>query len=110
MLVRATGLDTDIECTSHPLIGQLRDAGTIAADPHGLGVQATPQFEVLDRHGALVRGLYCLGPLLRGQLWEITAVPELRLAARQLAEQLLTPAPARSVREMAPRTPSRLAL
>ncbi|WP_374012727.1 FAD/NAD(P)-binding protein [Pseudoxanthomonas koreensis] len=110
VLIRATGLDTDIECTSHPLIGQLRDAGTIAADPHGLGVQATPQFEVLDRHGALVRGLYCLGPLLRGQLWEITAVPELRLAARQLAEQLLAPAPARSVRQMAPRTPSRLAL
>ncbi|UNK58710.1 FAD/NAD(P)-binding protein [Pseudoxanthomonas daejeonensis] len=89
VLVRATGLDTDIERTSHPLVGQLRDAGTISADPLGLGLRATAQFEALDRHGAPVRGLYCIGPLLRGQLWEITAVPELRVAARQLAQQLL---------------------
>ena len=97
VLVRATGLDTDVERTSHPLVGQLRDAGTISADPFGLGLRATPQFEVLDRHAAPVRGLYCIGPLLRGQLWEITAVPELRVAARQLAQQLLK-APATSPR------------
>ncbi|KAF1685079.1 pyridine nucleotide-disulfide oxidoreductase [Pseudoxanthomonas broegbernensis] len=108
VLVRATGLDTDIERTSHPLVSQLRDAGTVSADPHGLGLRATPQFEVLDRHGAPVRGLYCLGPLLRGQLWEITAVPELRVAARHLAEHLLAPAPSRVVREMAPRVASRV--
>ena len=39
--------------------------------------------------GLPVRGLHCIGPLLRGQSWEITAVPELRVAARQLAVQLL---------------------
>ncbi|WP_024869404.1 FAD/NAD(P)-binding protein [Pseudoxanthomonas suwonensis] len=89
VLVRATGLDTDIERTSHPLVGQLRDAGTISADPFGLGLRANARYEVLDRHGAPVRGLYCLGPLLRGQLWETTAVPELRVAACELAAQLL---------------------
>ncbi|HET6396168.1 MAG TPA: FAD/NAD(P)-binding protein [Pseudoxanthomonas sp.] len=97
VLVRATGLDTDIERTSHPLVGQLRDAGLVSADPHGLGLRANGALEVLDRHGAPVRGLYCLGPLLRGLLWEITAVPELRVAARQLAGQLLA-APAASPR------------
>ncbi len=107
VLVRATGLDTDVDRTSHPLVGQLRDAGTISADPFGLGLRATPQFEALDRHGSPpVRGLYCIGPLLRGQLWEITAVPELRVAARQLATQLLkVPAVASRVsREPLPRT------
>ena len=89
VLVRATGLDTDVERTSHPLVSQLRDAGLVAADPLGLGVRATAQYEALDRRGLPVRGLYCLGPLLRGQLWEITAVPELRAAARTLATQLL---------------------
>src|SRR5690606_6504571 len=97
VLVRATGLDTDIERTSHPLVGQLRDAGTISADPFGLGVRASEGFEVLDRHGNAVRGLYCIGPLLRGQLWETIAVPELRTAARSLAQQLLQ-APAASAR------------
>lgn len=99
VLVRATGLDTDIERTSHPLVSQLRDAGTLGADPFGLGVRANARLQVLDRRGDVVDGLYCLGPLLRGQLWEITAVAELRVAAHQLAAQLLSPAAVRSMRE-----------
>ena len=89
VLVRATGLETDVDRTSHPLVAQLRDAGLVSADPLGLGLRATARHEVLDRRGLTVRGLYCIGPLLRGQSWEITAVPELRVAARQLAGQLL---------------------
>lgn len=89
VLVRATGLDTDVERTSHPLLAQLRDSGLVSADPLGLGVRASAQSELLDRRGMPVRGLYGLGPLLRGQSWELTAVPELLVAARQLADQLL---------------------
>lgn len=89
VLIRATGLDTDIERTSHVLVSQMRDDGLLSADPFGLGVRVTPQFEALNRHGLPVQGLYCLGPLLRGQLWEITAVAELRVAARNLAHHLL---------------------
>jgi len=109
VLVRATGLDTDVERTAHPLIGQLRDAGLISAERHALGLRATAQFEVLDRNGQPMRGLYCLGPLLRGQLWEIIAVPELRVAAQQLAQQLLRSPSAsqRVLREPLIRAPSR---
>lgn len=89
VVIRATGFDTDIDRTSHPLIAQLRDSGLITADPLGLGIEASPRFEALDGSGSPVRGLYALGPLLRAQLWEITAVPELRVAARALAKQLL---------------------
>ncbi|MFC3552461.1 FAD/NAD(P)-binding protein [Lysobacter cavernae] len=91
VLIRATGFDTDLERTSHPLIAHLRESGLVSADPLGLGLNASPRFEALDAHGVPVRGLYALGPLLRAQLWEITAVPELRVAARQLARQLLSP-------------------
>ncbi len=89
VLIRATGLDTDIERTSHPLVATLRDAGLLGADPLGLGVDVDERLQVRDRSGSAVPGLYCLGPLLRGQLWEITAVPELRAAARTLATRLL---------------------
>ena len=89
VVIRATGFDTDVERTSHPLIAQLRESGLITADPLGLGIEASPRFEALDGSGAPIRGLYALGPLLRAQLWEITAVPELRVAARALAKQLL---------------------
>jgi len=95
VLIRATGFDTDLERTSHPLVAQLRDSGMLSADPLGLGINASPRFEALDGNGSVVRGLYALGPLLRAQLWEITAVPELRVAARTLARQLLAAAPAR---------------
>lgn len=87
-VIRATGLDTDIAQTTHPLASQLHEARLIHADAHGLGMNVSDSFEVLDGRGAAVAGLYCLGPLLRGHLWEITAVPELRTAAKQLSQQL----------------------
>lgn len=87
-LIRATGLDTDIVNTSHPLMRNLLSSGMVSADPFGLGINASPRFEVLDEVGQPIKGLYCLGPLLRGSLWEITAIPELREAARKFAHQL----------------------
>lgn len=89
VLVRATGLNSDIARTTHPLLSQMRESGMLAAERHELGLAVTPSFEVLNARGQPVRGLYCLGPLLRGKLWEITAIPELRVAARQLADALL---------------------
>lgn len=89
VIVRATGLDTDIDSTVHGLIAHLRESGLVTADPHGLGIRATAAGQVLDAHGRDVDGLYCLGPLLRGECWEITAVPELRDAASSLATRLL---------------------
>ncbi|MGH8027007.1 MAG: FAD/NAD(P)-binding protein [Pseudoxanthomonas sp.] len=87
-VIRATGLDTDIVRTTHPLASHLRESGLIGADAHGLGIEVTDTFEALDAHGVRVPGLYCLGPLLRGHLWEITAVPELRTAAKAIAHHL----------------------
>lgn len=89
-VIRATGLDTDIVQTTHPLTSHLRESGLISADVHGLGINVNDSFEVLDRHNERVAGLYCVGPLLRGRLWEITAVPELRKAADALSKQLIS--------------------
>lgn len=89
VIVRATGLDTDIGKTSHGLLAHLRESGLVTADPHGLGIRAAASGQVLDPHGRAVDGLYCLGPLQRGECWEITAVPELRDAAASLATRLL---------------------
>lgn len=89
VLIRATGLDTDVEHTPDPLMANLRESGLLIADPLGLGVATNDRFEAIGRDGRAVRGLHVLGPLLRARLWEITAVPELRVAARALARQLL---------------------
>lgn len=98
VLLRATGLNTDVARTTHPLLAQLRESGLVAADRLGLGLETGDAMEVRDARGRTVPGLYCLGPLLRAREWEITAVPELRVAADRLARTLLaqSAAPARA--------------
>ena len=89
VLLRATGLNTDVARTTHPLLAQLRESGMLRADAQELGLDTSDGLEVLDARGRTVPGLYCLGPLLRGRYWEITAVPELRVAAERLAQALV---------------------
>ena len=97
VLIRATGLDTDIQRSTHALITHLRESGLVVADPLGLGVVSDDNNALLDRDGEPVPGLYCLGPLLRGRDWEHIAVPELRRAAKSLGEQLAAQVSGRQV-------------
>lgn len=85
VLIRATGLDTDVARSDHALIANLRGAGLIHPAAFSLGLETDAAFTVLDRQRQPVPGLHALGPLLRGRWWEITAVPELRGAAVTLA-------------------------
>lgn len=88
LVVQTVGLDTDVRRSDHRLIRQLLTNAHISADPLGLGVGA-------DRDGHLQCGerhwpnLFAIGSLLRGTLWESTAMPEIRQQARHLADQLL---------------------
>ena len=54
-----------------------------------MGIEVTPDFAVVDREGRPSELLYAVGPLLKGTLWETTAVPELRAQTHQLAKALL---------------------
>ncbi|TYB57193.1 hypothetical protein FXF51_40910 [Nonomuraea sp. PA05] len=91
-LVNATGPGGDV--TSDPFLAALIASGAARPDPLGLGLDADPD-------GAL-RGpcerLFAVGPLLRGSLYETTAVPEIRAQAAALAPRLLEiAAPAQAV-------------
>lgn len=88
LVIQTTGMNTDIRRTPHPLIGQLLTNGHVASDSLGLGMQAAPD-------GRLAHGsehwpnLFAIGSMLRGTLWESTAMPEIRQQARSLADRLL---------------------
>ncbi|MEO5830071.1 MAG: FAD/NAD(P)-binding protein [Rhodanobacter sp.] len=88
LVIQTVGLDTDLRHSDHRLVRQLLTNEHIEADPLGLGVLA-------DRDGRLQHGdrhwphLFAIGSLLRGTLWESTAIPEIRQQARHLADQLL---------------------
>jgi len=91
LAIQTVGLDTDVRNTAHPLMRQLVTNGHVTPDPFGLGCQATPQGQ-LCHDGTPWPRLFGIGSLLRGTLWESTAMPETRLQARRLAECLLEPA------------------
>jgi uncharacterized NAD(P)/FAD-binding protein YdhS len=88
MIIQSTGLETDVRRTHHTLLQQLMTNGHIRSDPFGLGVEATSDGHLLH-DGKVWPRLFAMGSLLRGTLWESTAMPEIRQQARQLADQLL---------------------
>lgn len=88
LAIQATGLETDVRRTPHRLLSQLRTNRHITPDPHGLGLRAMPDGRVC-RDGQPWSRLWAIGSLLRGTLWESSAMPEIRQQARGLAARLL---------------------
>lgn len=88
LVVQATGLDTAVAFTEHALLSQLIEDGLAVADPLQLGVSAHPDGRLVNARGDVQPGLYAIGSLLRGNLWECTAMPEIRAAAHALATAL----------------------
>jgi uncharacterized NAD(P)/FAD-binding protein YdhS len=84
-VVNCTGPSSDLSATKAPLIQSLMQRGHLCQDPLRLGVQVDDQMQLLDSNGAGQPDLYYIGPLLKADLWEATAVPELRVHASQLA-------------------------
>ena len=86
LVIQSTGLETNVQHTTHPLVRHLLNNAQADPDPLGLGLCA-------DRDGHLQHAgeswphLFALGSLLRGTLWESTAMPEIRLQARHLADR-----------------------
>jgi uncharacterized NAD(P)/FAD-binding protein YdhS len=51
--------------------------GNVRPDPHRLGLAVEADGRLIGKSGAIERGLFALGPLCQGTIWEITAVPEI---------------------------------
>lgn len=87
-VINCTGPQSDITRLSDPLIRSLLTRGWIRPDPLRLGLDTDGRGALLDNAGRPSRVLSYTGPLLRARDWEGTAVPELRLAALELADRL----------------------
>ena len=75
-VVNCTGPNRDPRSSVDPLLRQLLRDRLIAADPLGLGFTATDP------------RLLTIGPPRQGELWESTAIPEIRAQAAALPELL----------------------
>jgi uncharacterized NAD(P)/FAD-binding protein YdhS len=93
-IVNCTGPDYNPRRTCSALLEQLLSDGLVSPDTLGLGLRTGSHGAVQDGQGRLASDLYYLGPLLRADHWESTAVPELRGHAERLAHFLAVPAAA----------------
>ncbi|MFK0207137.1 FAD/NAD(P)-binding protein [Agrobacterium sp. NPDC090283] len=70
------------------LLEIMRDDGVILLDPFGLGVEVDDQSRLLRTDGRSWPGLFAAGALTAGRFWEITAVPDIRVQAQKIAQEI----------------------
>ena len=80
-----TGFRPDLD---QPLILSLFEHGLARPDPHRLGLAVERNGQIMGGNGAAPSGLFAIGPLCQGTLWEITAVPEIVAQADRAAQTL----------------------
>lgn len=88
-LIACTGPQNDIRRNTQPLVQQLLRDCIATPGPLNIGFATAPNGEILADDGTHVQGFFTLGSLRKGELWESTAVPELRVQAQQVAEELV---------------------
>ncbi len=88
-VINATGFTARLASSNSPLLDDLLGKGWIREDELGLGVDTSSDFRLVEEDGAVIRGIYYVGPMLRARYWECTAVPELRLRAAETAASVL---------------------
>jgi uncharacterized NAD(P)/FAD-binding protein YdhS len=89
LVINCIGPESDIERVEHPLVKNLLRRGLVRPGPARLGIDAQPQGAVIGRQGETSGFLYTMGSMMKGILWEVIAVPDIRLQAEQLAGLLL---------------------
>lgn len=90
LVINCTGPEQDYrKLTGHPL-QQAIAAGALAAGPLGLGLAAdVTSLRLKNGTGVVYPAVYGIGSLLRGELWESTALHEIRQQAQLIASEIM---------------------
>lgn len=76
--INCTGPECDPTAARNPLIVDLLRSGFARPDPLHLGIDTDADNRVVAADGRVHESLYAVGPVARGRLWEVTAIPEIR--------------------------------
>ncbi len=87
-VINCAGPERDLRATGDPMLTDLFKRNLITAGPCGLGL-AADSLGRLTPAGRRHSGLWTLGGTRIGQLWESTAIPEIRVQASQMAGELM---------------------
>src|SRR5271165_5991246 len=89
LVINCVGPESNYSEVDHPLVRNLMGQGLIRPGPANLGIDAQPNGAIIGRDGASSDVLYTLGSTMRGVLWEVIAVPDIRVQAERLAHLLI---------------------
>jgi uncharacterized NAD(P)/FAD-binding protein YdhS len=84
-VVNCTGMER-AGIAHSPLLREMLQQGMIQADELGLGITVDGDARVVDDRRAANPHIYAVGALTAGRFWEITAVPDIRVQARHVAQ------------------------
>jgi uncharacterized NAD(P)/FAD-binding protein YdhS len=87
-IVNCTGPEADIRRADEPLLRNLLMAGRIRPDACRIGIDIGERGQAIGAAGTGEPGLFAIGPMTRGALWEIVAVPDIRGQTAALADLL----------------------
>jgi uncharacterized NAD(P)/FAD-binding protein YdhS len=89
LVINCIGPESDYRRIDHPLIRNLMRKGLIRPGPADLGIDARPDGAIVGHDATASNLLFTLGSTMKGVLWEVLAVPEIRVQAERLAHRLL---------------------
>jgi uncharacterized NAD(P)/FAD-binding protein YdhS len=87
-IISCAGINENYADSARPAVRSLMESGVARANDLGHGFHTDPRGALTSATGAS-RAFFTLGPPRRGQLFETTAVPEIRVQAADLAAHLI---------------------
>lgn len=91
-LVNCTGMER-AGISHSPLLKEMSRLQLIVPDPLGLDILVDAASEVMAPSRISPARLFAVGALTAGQFWEITAVPDIRVQAKAVAEEIVRARP-----------------
>jgi len=90
-IINCIASESNFSKIDSPLVKNLFAAGAMRCDDLNFGVDAAPDGSVKFASGDPNGLVFTLGTALKGVLWESTAIPEIRVQAKNLAARLMQP-------------------
>ena len=88
-IVNCTGVGGLDQRPDDPLLRQLIGSGLARPDPLSLGLDVDAAGRVIGADGQARPDVFAVGPITRGALWEIVAVPDIRNQVAETAAHLV---------------------
>lgn len=87
-VINCTGPQGNLAAATDPLLRQLSRDGIVRSDRLNIGIDVDDQSRTIASDGTRNDDLYAIGPMTRGEFWEIVAVPDIRQQVWALARRL----------------------